>query len=299
MSFCYRLFGERAARWLLYPVVAYFFLTGSKARTASLDYLRRAGVKNGVNGSPAGWRESFTHMLAFGQAGLDKLAARMGRIGDDRIDFPNRAEFRRVVASGRGAVMIGSHLGNLEMSPAIAKAEPLAIVNTVIYADHAQRFNETLARANRNFGPNLIPASNLGPGTVILLKERIDRGELLLIVGDRTPPVENARVSQVDFLGRPAPFAHGPFILASLLDCPVYLFFCLREGNRHILHFESFAGRIELPRGERQQRLQAYLQQYARRLEAYCLKTPYQWFNFYDFWQQETVGCQAKGLDTA
>jgi predicted LPLAT superfamily acyltransferase len=292
---CYRLLGARAARWLLYPVVAYFFLTGSRARAASLDYLRRVRSQNGGGQSLAGWRESFAHMLSFGEAGLDKLAAWMGGIDGARIEFPNRAEFDRLLASGRGAVMIGSHLGNLEMSRALASAEHLATVNAVVYTDHAQRFNETLARANIDFGVNLIQVSNFGPGTAILLKEKIDRGELLLIVGDRTPPAENARVSQVDFLGRPAPFAQGPFILASLLDCPVYLFFCLREGDRYRIHFESFAERIELPREQRQQKLQAYLQQYARRLEAYCLKAPYQWFNFYDFWQQETAGSQLKG----
>ncbi len=78
-------------------------------------------------------------------------------------------------------------------------------------------------------------------------------------------------------------------ILASLLACPVYLFFCLRESDGYRIHFEPFAERIELPRRERQQRLQAYLQQYARRLEAYCLQAPEQWFNFYDFWRQDAA----------
>ena len=74
----------------------------------------------------------------------------------------------------------------------------------------------------------------------------------------------------------------------SLLDCPVYLCFCLCEkrGNDHgyRIHLERFAERIDLPRRERLARLEAYLQQYARRLEHYCLQASDQWFNFYDFW---------------
>ncbi|MEI6987643.1 MAG: hypothetical protein WCK65_16130, partial [Rhodospirillaceae bacterium] len=187
------------------------------------------------------------------------------------------------------AVLIGSHLGNLEMTRALATIEQRAIVNAVVYTNHAQRFNETLAQANASFGVNLIQISKIGPETAIMLKEKIDQGEIMVIVGDRTPPIDGGssnRVSHVNFLGKPAPFAQGPFILASLLECPVFLFFCLREGAKYHIYLESFAERILLPRHERQERLQEYLKQYAQRLEAHCLKAPYQWFNFYDFWQQ-------------
>ena len=286
---CYRFFGERTARWLLYPIVGYFFLTGGNARAASLDYLRRVHRLKGV--AAPGWRDSFRHMRAFAESGLDKLAAWLGDLGSHQVDFPNRPELLRVIASGRGAVLIGSHLGNLEMIRALAVNERQAAVNAVVYTDHAQRFNELLRQANADFGINLIQVSRLGPETAIVLKDKVDRGELVVIVGDRTPPAasDGGRVSQVEFLGEPAAFAQGPFILASLLDCPVYLCFCLREqrGNGHAyrIHLEHFAERIDLPRRDRLTRLPEYLQQYARRLEYYCMQAPDQWFNFYDFWQ--------------
>ena len=178
-----------------------------------------------------------------------------------------------MVDSGRGAVLSGSRLGNLEMIRALAVNERQAAVNAVVYTDHAQRFNELLRQANADFGINLIQVSRLGPETAIVLKDKVDRGELVVIVGDRTPPAasDGGRVSQVEFLGEPAPFAQGPFILASLLDCPVYLCFCLREkrGNGHgyRIHLEHFAERIDLPRRDRLTRLPEYLQQYARRKE--------------------------------
>ena len=305
---CYRILGEKAARCLLYPIIGYFFLTGKKARTASLDYLRRVHRQRGMalrepGCKPVckpGWRDSFRHMLAFGQSGLDKLAAWMGGMDSKRIAFPNRDEFERLVASGRGVVLIGSHLGNLEMTRALAVSEHQATVNAVVYTDHAQRFNELLMQANADFGVNLIQVSHLGPETAILLKEKIDRGELVVIVGDRTPPAgsHNSRVSPIEFLGAPAPFAQGPFILASLLDCPVYLFFCLREGDGsdgYRIHLEHFAERIDLPRASRQERLLEYMQQYARRLEYYCLMAPEQWFNFYDFWRNDADSFSDKG----
>ena len=288
---CYRLLGAKAARLLLYPVVAYFFLSGGKARAASLDYLRRVNRLRGEPLPAPGWRESFRHMLAFGQSGLDKLAAWMGGVGAREVDFPNRPLFEQLLDTGRGAVLIGAHLGNLEMTRALAANERRAKVNALVHTDHAERFNTLLKQANADFSINLLQLSGLGPETSILLKQKIDQGELVVIVGDRTPPAGEGqnRVSRIDFLGSPAPFAQGPFILASLLDCPVYLFFCLREADGYRIHFELFAERIELPRAERQQRLEAYMQAYARRLEHYCLHAPDQWFNFFDFWRQDAA----------
>ena len=51
------------------------------------------------------------------------------------------------------------------------------------------------------------------------------------------------------------------------------------------MYLEPFAERVELPRKERDAALREYVRRYARRLEAHCLRVPYQWFNFYDYWQ--------------
>ena len=284
---CYRLLGARAARWLLYPVIGYFFLSGHAARRASQAWLRR--VHAGKAPLP-GWRASFRHMFAFGQAGLDKLAAWTGKTDDWQIQFSGQEEFERLQASGRGALLIGSHLGNLEMTRALAQSEGRAKVNAVVYTEHARRFNELMQEANADFGVNLLQVAKLGPETALLLKEKIEQGELVVIVGDRTPPDEGSkRVSRLPFFGETAPFAQGPFILASLLDCPVYLFFCLREEQAgkvvYRIFFEPFAERVELSRAERLVRLEAYMQQYAKRLEHYARMAPEQWFNFYDFWR--------------
>lgn len=289
---CYRLLGEHCASLLLSPIVLYFFLTSARSRKASHDYLCRIAQRQGT--AAPNWRDSFRHQRAFAQSGLDKLAAWMGGIDPSRIDFPDRAIFDELLASGRGAVLIGSHLGNLEMTRALATSQQLATINAVVYTEHAPQFNRLLATVNADFGVKLLQVNHFGPETAIMLKDKTSQGELLVIVGDRTPPAENGRVSHVDFLGAPAAFAQGPFILASLLDCPVFLFFCLRQGKRYRIYFEPFAERIELPRHERAQHLHDYLQRYAERLEAHCLLSPEQWFNFYDFWHHGNATSRPK-----
>lgn len=89
----------------------------------------------------------------------------------------------------------------------------------------------------------------------------------------------------VPFLGRDAPFPQGPYVLAHLLECPVYLMFCIRQNGRYRLYFEMFAERINLPGRDKQAAIGAWAERYAKRLESFALIDPFQWYNFFDFWQ--------------
>ena len=135
---------------------------------------------------------------------------------------------------------------------------------------------------------NLMSVTDIGPDTAIAIKEKLERGEWVAIVGDRIAvnPQRGGewRVIWSTFMGQPAPFPQGPFILASILRCPVVLIFALRQQGKLVLHCEPFADPLRLPRGERQQALQDTVDRYAQRLEHYALMSPLDWFNFFDFW---------------
>lgn len=279
---CLRLVGRRVTGIVLYPIAFYFFLASSKARTVSQQYLRNLQASR-MPQLDTGWRSSFMHIYAFAETLLDKIAAWGGQIDQSRIVFPESAAFEALRASGRGAILISAHLGNLEMARALASAEGTT-VNSVVYVEHGQRFFRVLEHANPDFSKDLVHVSELGVDTAIMLKEKIDRGEFLVIVGDRTPPADNGRTVEANFLGQPAAFAVGPWLLASLLECPVYLLFCIPQGDVYCTHFELFAERIHLPRKDRQAQLQVCVQRYADRLADYCMLAPLQWFNFFDFW---------------
>ena len=277
-----KLLGRQAGRLALLPAVAWFFLTGGEARRASRTYLARLGAQSTP---PTIWNV-WRHMLAFADASLDKLAAWRGEITHGAVDFHGAEEFARLAREKRGALFIGSHLGNLEMIRALAVTREIATVTAVVYTDHARRFAATLAGANRRFAENLFEVRDFGPQTAILLQQRIERGEILVIVGDRTPAADNGRRAHAPFLGHDAPFPQGPVVLGYLLGCPVYLFFCLKDGERYRIHLEPFAEKIELPHRDRQGAIDAYVARYARRLEWYCREAPLQWFNFFDFWHE-------------
>ncbi len=292
----YRLFGRRSFIIMLYPIIGYFFLTGKTARGYSQQFLRRVYIRDKQSFAKApNWLDSFRHFMSFGRAGIDKLSSWMGDIAPESIKFVDRQEFDKLVQSKKGAVFIGSHLGNLELGRALSKYESNLVINAIVFSNNAQKFSAQLKRANPEYDVNLIQISNLGPDMAMRLKEKVDKGEVLVIVGDRTSTSVAGRVNYVPFLGDLAPFPQGPFIIASLMDCPVYLMFCLQDGNQHKIYFEKFSSKgISLPRKQRQKILQQIIERYALRLEHYALRFPFQWFNFFDFWNSDKVQREQK-----
>ncbi|MEK7889410.1 glycosyltransferase [Burkholderia contaminans] len=284
-----RWFGIGFTSIWLYPIVGYFVLTNRAARTASHAYLARLQDTDAAAPKP-GWRSAYRHMLAFAQSGFDKFVAWSGRLDAFDVRFDDSSAFDALAASGRGALVIGAHLGNLEMTRALALRDAHTKVTAVVYTEHAKRFTGVLARTNHDFGKQLVEVTDFGPDTAMMMQSRIDAGELLVIVGDRVPPRDSGKTVDARFLDAAAPFAQGPYVLAHALGCPVYLFFCLKEGRGYRLYFEPFAERIELPRRERAGHVAEWAQRYALRLEHYCRKAPYQWFNFFDFWARPDGG---------
>ena len=83
-----------------------------------------------------------------------------------------------------------------------------------------------------------------------MLRDKLAAGEHVAIVADRVSVRHMERSLRAPFLGRPAPFPEGPFVLASLLECPVYLLFCLKIDGRYRVFLEPFADPLVLPRSD-------------------------------------------------
>jgi len=286
----YRLLGRGVFNLLLKPVIAFYWLTGSVQRRASREWLHQISLYARSQGAvlppPL---SSYRHFLRFGHAMLDKIASWRGDLlwGRD-IDFAPGARDAIDASRQRGHLILASHLGDLEVCRAMAQQVSGLVINALVFTDHAQRFKQVLEEIAPMAGVNLMPVNDIGPETAMLLKQKLDAGEWVAIVGDRTAvnPQRGGgrRVIWSSFLGREAPFPHGPFVLAAALRCPVLLMFAIREQGTLRVYCERFADPIMLPRASRQAALQQVVDRYADRLGYFALKAPLDWFNFFDFW---------------
>ena len=291
MLLVWRLLGRKAFSLLLYPVVGVYWLTASTARKASQSWIRRVRAQLIARRMPVPSNlTSYQHFLRFGGAMLDKIASWRGELhlGRDVVFAPG-AEETLNVSDPRGKLLLASHLGDVEACRALAQLQGSKTINALVFSDNAQRFKQIMEEMAPQAGLNLLPVNDIGPDTAILLKEKLDRGEWIAIVGDRIAVTTQRggewRVCWSRFMGQVAPFPQGPFILASILRCPVDLIFALRQQEKLRIHCEPFADPLLLPRATRQQVLQNTVDRYAERLEHYALQSPLDWFNFFDFWQ--------------
>ncbi|MDA8496724.1 glycosyltransferase family 2 protein [Citrobacter sp. Igbk 17] len=291
MLLVWRLLGRKAFSLLLYPVVGVYWLTASTARKASQSWISRVRAQLIARRMPVPSNlTSYQHFLRFGGAMLDKIASWRGElhVGRDVVFAPG-AEETLNVSDPRGKLLLASHLGDVEACRALAQLQGSKTINALVFSDNAQRFKQIMEEMAPQAGLNLLPVNDIGPDTAILLKEKLDRGEWIAIVGDRIAVTTQRggewRVCWSRFMGQVAPFPQGPFILASILRCPVDLIFALRQQEKLHIHCEPFADPLLLPRATRQQALQHTVDRYAERLEHYALQSPLDWFNFFDFWQ--------------
>jgi len=281
----YQLFGRWGFRVFLYPVMTYFYLVRGGARQASRQYLQKISAQ-----SPELELSSFKHFLMFGEVILDKFLVWMGRIGKNDVVFENVEEMDAFDQNQHGGVIIVSHLGNNEVCAALADYLPQIQLTLLVYTQHAEKFNALIEKLSGNSRIKVFQVTDMSPTIAMVLSDRVNAGEYVVIAGDRIPVSGQQRASKVNFFGDAALMPQGAFILAGLLKCPVYLLFCLKQQEKYHVYIEQFALQVKLTRANRKLVLDALVQQYADRLQYYCLKAPLQWFNFFPFWEIDKAG---------
>jgi predicted LPLAT superfamily acyltransferase len=290
MLWAYRTFGRRVAAALLYPIVAYFFLRNARERRASLEYFQRlrATYPDAMPGGEAPtWRNAYRHFLEFARMILDRPAIITGETRGYVFSRHGQDLLERLTREKRGAILLSAHLGSLDIMRILAEKGGL-VVNALMFRGNSQNVSAGLKPLYGEGDIRIVEHDPSSVQSVFELQKCVQRGEMIALNIDRVGPnreEKRSRVSWIPFLGQEAAFPRSPLILASLLECPVLLTFGLRTGDRtYELYAEEFADRIVLPRASREAQLDRLLLRYAQRLEFYCRKAPYQWFNFYDFW---------------
>lgn len=276
-------------RWpfllFLYPVVLVHWLIHSKVRRASLQYLQYLQSSTGALGVSPGIFHTLRHVFLFSETILDKLLAVSGRYPEERVTCVGSELVYQAALAGQGGILVTAHMGCLELCRALAETKKDFSLTVLVHTLNAEKFNTLLKRFAPDGRITLLEVSAITPATAILLSEKVQAGEYVAIAGDRVPVFAGQTVT-VDFLGRPAAFPVGPYVLAGLLKCPLYFLACIHQGAGYCIYFEKITDRLDLPRGNRMLAITPYVQHYANTLSLLLKQSPYDWFNFFPFWEQ-------------
>ena len=272
--------GRKAARCVLYGIAAYFLLLAPAARLASRRYLHRA-LKLQVH-ARVGWRHLFRHFLTFASAIHDRIYLINDRFDLFDIELHQQQLVTDVLADGRGALLMGAHLGSFEVLRAIGRQQPGLRVVMVMYEENARKINAMLAAINPAAQQDVVALGHVD--SMIAVHDLFNAGAVVGILGDRC--LGKDATLPVSFLGAPALLPVGPFRMAAILRRPVLFMAGLYGGtNRYDIHFETVADFSHIPAGGHEAAIQVAMTRYAQLLEQYCYAAPYNWFNFFDFWQ--------------
>ncbi|HUG21955.1 acyl-CoA synthetase [Piscinibacter sp.] len=276
--------GRRVSRWVLHPITLYFMLFAPGPRRHAKRYLGRA------LGRPARWRDAYRLVFNFTATILDRVYLLRERMDLFDVQVHSEALVDATLAEGRGAFLLGAHMGSFEVLRAVGRDRAGLRIAMVMYPDNARLINAALRAIAPASRPEIIALGR--SDSMLAVRDWLDGGGLAGILGDRALPGESARGNgiRVDFLGREAVFSDGPFRLAALLRRRVIFMVGLYlGGNRYDVRFESLADFRERPANgaERERLIREAVRAYASRLEAHCRAHPYNWFNFHDFWHED------------
>lgn len=268
--------GRTPARFVLAGVSLYFLLFAPAAKAASRAYLRRA-----LDREPT-FADVFRHFYSFASTIHDRIFLLNGRFDLFQVEVHGEDVIQDVLSAGRGAILMGAHLGSFEVVRAIGRRQPGLRVAMVMYEENARKLNAVLAAINPAAVQDIIPLGQID--SMLRVQACLDEGMVLGVLGDRT--LGGDPTLRVPFLGTDAEFPLGPMRLAAMLKRPVLFMSGLYlGGNRYAIHFERLADFSALERSGRDAAIQGAVAAYAACLERHCRTAPCNWFNFFDFWR--------------
>lgn len=233
----------------------------------------------------------FRHLLGFAWSLVDKMDACTLRRALPRMtvrDDAGARAFFQLVAERKGAFLISTHVGTIEVLPALSSASPQTLFNSSTFQPpfvhafqqmgHDAVFTKLFVKHLDTANFALHAVEDIGVATAVQMQEAIGRGELVLMAGDRVSAGSPDATLPHDFLGRPCVWPKGVFVFARLMEAPIFFVTCVRTGwNAYEVHFDA---PMMNPRPKE------ILDTYARFLEAETRAHPDQWYHFHDFFHE-------------
>ena len=268
--------GRRACRGLLYPISFYFLLADPTARRSSAEFFEA------VHGRKARWQDVFAHIHSFAATLLDRVYMASGNLGNFEVTVKGLDLVDTALQSGKGCVLLGSHLGSFDLMMLAGGAKDGRVVSVMMRIDPRSRVRRNAGIDDNAF--NLIPLGR--PDSYLRAHEALASGGVVAVLADR---VDGGANLPVRFMDRMTCMPIAPHILAARSSAPVLMFFGLYEGrNRYRIEFVE-CGKAANPKS-RGEELQPVVDTYANVLEQYARRVPRNWFNFYPYWNSDGDG---------
>jgi predicted LPLAT superfamily acyltransferase len=270
-----RHFGVQPAYLLLRIVVLYYFLFSLKSSKLIFHYFHKKLHYSRFQSVGLLYKNYYR----LGQTLIDKVVIMSEIDNKFSFDFEGEENLRHITALQQGGLLLSAHLGNWEIAGHLLKRLQTKI-NVVMYdGEHRQikKYMEGVT-GKRNIHVIVIKEDL---SHIYAISEALKNNELVCMHADRF--VEGNKTMLCNFLGEPARFPAGPFVLAATFKVPVSFVFAFKETSTHYHLYASQPKRYQELSKDRM--MEALLQDFAGAMEEKARLYPEQWFNYYNFWE--------------
>ena len=218
--------------------------------------------------------------LTFGRTLIDRAA--LGILGQTGVSSTEeeRNLCRHLLAEGKGLILLTAHAGCWQM--AVNLATFINAPLNVVYYRNPKDNDKTVAQHGHRFA-HLNQINPAGPlGGVPEMMVALQKGEVLCAMADRVFGAEKNAVG-VNFLGGKIQVPYSFYRLAAATGAPVVVqFFPWEKRGRFATQTVKVLRIPEL--GPKKENYVLYAQQFVDELEKFCIKYPYQFFNYFNLW---------------
>jgi predicted LPLAT superfamily acyltransferase len=265
------------ARFWLYPITLYFFITSSKVRSASKNYFKRLNLPGGH-----GYTQVLKHIYYFSSVILDRVYFITGRTEQFNIKIYNENLVANYSRENLGFILLGSHVGGFDVLQYLTSKYGQAKI--MMDVSHNSMITDILYSLNPVMFNAIIDANS--DNVLLKIKESLDESRFVAILADRN--ISNQKKVNLSLLGDEISIAKFPFTIAHVLKKPVVVFFGIyKGGNEYEIHFKKLRGDFGGDRASREVDIETDIQLYMEYVQEMIKTHPFNWFNFYDYWGDE------------
>ena len=268
-----RLMGLRGAYGLLYFVCAYYAVFDRAAVSSGDAFLRRRFPGR------SSWARRFAVYRLFISQGKCLIDRHAYNAGVRTFAFDTRAlqEVCHKIGETRGFILLLAHAGGWQLAlPQLRQLPGDRPVSLLMRAAETPDVREHVRGDDAGF--HVIPPE-AGPGCVVEMVTRLQRGEIVSIMGDRA---YGGQTTEASFLGEIADFPVSAFAVARAAQCPVVSLFVPKTG---VTSYRLEAVLFGVPSREDRQSPREGVRAFAAALAEFIQRYPYQCFLFSDIWR--------------
>ena len=217
----------------------------------------------------------YRNFCRFSQVILDRFYMYAG--GKFDFEIENYHLYKDCAAAEPGFLILSAHVGSYEAAGYTLVATEKRY-NALVFSGEAESVMRNREKMFEETNIRMIPVKE-DMSHIFVMNSALADGESVSIPADRV--VGEQKTVTCDFLGAPAKFPLGPFVLAAQREIVALSIHVMKEtAKRYHIFIEQLSNQGNTIR----EKAANLAQQYASSIESVLRKYPEQWFNYYEFW---------------